>query len=415
MISNKQKQILAFRFTTYDALICDGSIRSGKTSFMAIAFIDDGMERFNGQRFGICGKTIGSAIKNVIEPLIKMRYINDKYSIRWRLNDKELIVRRGNTENIFEVFGGKDERSYTLIQGRTLAGVLLDEVALQPRSFVEQALARCSVDGSKLWFNCNPDSPNHWFYKEWVLQPKKHNAYHIHFELDDNPSLSQEIKDRYRSMYSGVFYRRYINGEWCQAEGLIYQLFADNESEYMIDEKDVPKLSYIEVGADVGGNKSNHAYCITGYTARRDEVYVLASLSYKATGTSVTDYRRRLTTFVDRIKDKYGFIDTIWVDNAEQAILNELDANMSYNVRGSIKDEIINRIRCTDILLSQHRLHIVKGENDDLCDGLRTAVWDEKHDNVPLDDGTYNRDIIDAFDYSFTPHIKALVRGEINE
>lgn len=222
-ISHKQKQIMAFPFTKYDALICDGAIRSGKTVFMMLSFIDDAMRRFSGQRFGICGKTVDSTVKNIITPYLGLTYAQEKYSLQWRRTDKLLVVSDGEKENLFEIFGGKDESSFMLIQGRTLAGVLLDEVALQPRSFVEQALARCSVEGSKLWFNCNPDSPEHWFYKEWICHPEKRNALHLHFQLEDNPALSQKIIDRYKALYDGVFYRRYILGEWCMAEGLIYQ------------------------------------------------------------------------------------------------------------------------------------------------------------------------------------------------
>ena len=157
-ISHKQKQIMAFPFTKYRALIADGAIRSGKTSFMMLAFVDDAMRRFNNQRFGICGKTVDSCVKNIIVPYLSMTYAQKKYRLSWRRSDKVLIVTDGRRQNFFEVFGGKDESSFMLIQGRTLAGILIDEVALQPKSFVEQALARCSVDGSKLWFNCNPDS-----------------------------------------------------------------------------------------------------------------------------------------------------------------------------------------------------------------------------------------------------------------
>lgn len=227
-ISHKQRQILAFPYTKYDALICDGAIRSGKTSFMICAFIDDAMRRFNRQRFGICGKTVDSTVKNIISPYMAMTLPREKYAISWKRTDKLLVVTRGDVENYFEVFGGKDESSFALIQGRTLAGVLFDEVALQPRSFVEQALARCSVTGSRLWFNCNPGPPTHWFYTEWILQPEKHNAIHLHFELRDNPALDEKIIERYETMYSGVFYDRYIRGLWVVAEGLIYPMFGDH-------------------------------------------------------------------------------------------------------------------------------------------------------------------------------------------
>ena len=227
-ISHKQRQILAFPYTKYDAMICDGAIRSGKTTFMICAFIDDAMRRFNRQRFGICGKTVDSTVKNIISPYMAMTLPREKYAINWKRTDKLLFVTRGDVENYFEVFGGKDESSFALIQGRTLAGVLFDEVALQPRSFVEQALARCSVTGSRLWFNCNPGPPTHWFYTEWILQPEKHNAIHLHFELRDNPALDEKIIERYETMYSGVFYDRYIRGLWVVAEGLIYPMFGDH-------------------------------------------------------------------------------------------------------------------------------------------------------------------------------------------
>lgn len=163
MISPKQKKILAFPYSKYDAIICDGAVRSGKTSIMTVAFIDWAMREFSGQRFGLCGKTVDSCSKNLVVPYLSMAYSKQKYILRWRRSDKILEVRRGAVTNYFEVFGGKDESSFALIQGRTLAGVLLDEVALMPRSFVEQALTRCSVDGAKLWFSCNPESPQHWF------------------------------------------------------------------------------------------------------------------------------------------------------------------------------------------------------------------------------------------------------------
>lgn len=411
MLSDKQKAILAFPYTRYTALICDGAVRSGKTSLMMVSFIDWAMESYNNVRFGICGKTVDSATKNMIAPYVGMTYAKQKYRLRWRRTDKLLEVKKGNVTNYFEVFGGKDESSFMLIQGRTLAGVLMDEVVLMPRSFVEQAMARCSINGARLWFNCNPGSPSHWFYEEWIKEAKARNALYLHFRMEDNPSLSEETLERYRNMYRGVFHKRYILGLWCAAEGLIYQQFAEDEQRYMIPREEVPKLSYIEIGADVGGNKSNHAYVAAGYTAGCDVMYVLKAWSYKATGVTVTQYRESLLRFADSIKEQYGFVDTIWPDCAEAAIINELDANSPYDIRGSIKGEIIDRVRCADILFSQDRIKLVEGECDDLCDGLRTAVWDEKHDDRPLDDGTYDRDIIDAFDYSMTPHIAQLVRG----
>lgn len=245
-ISKKQKQIMAFPFSSYDALICDGAIRSGKTVFMMLSFVDDAMRRYDGQRFGICGKTVDSAVKNIVAPYLELSYAKEKYNIQWRRSDKLLIVSRGNKKNVFEVFGGKDESSFVLIQGRTLAGVLLDEVALMPRSFVEQAVARCSVAGSKLWFNCNPDSPQHWFYTEWILNAKDRNALHLHFQLEDNPALDAAVVQRYKKLYTGVFYQRYILGQWVVAEGLVYDF-----TEASITDEQPPGAEYY-ISVDYG-------------------------------------------------------------------------------------------------------------------------------------------------------------------
>lgn len=268
-ISDKQRKIMAFPFTKYDALICDGAIRSGKTVFMMLAFIDDAMRRYNGQRFGICGKTVDSTVKNIIAPYLSLTYAKNKYRLQWKRTDKVLIVSNGERENVFEVFGGKDESSFMLIQGRTLAGVLLDEVALQPRSFVEQALARCSVTGSKLWFNCNPDSPQHWFYTEWIQQAKSRNALHLHFSLEDNPALDESIIQRYKSLYTGVFYQRYILGKWVLAEGLVYQFVEEN----ITDEQPSGAEYYISVDYGTLNPFSAGLWSVNGAKAVRIQEY----------------------------------------------------------------------------------------------------------------------------------------------
>lgn len=225
MISEKQKKILAFPYSKYDCLICDGAVRSGKTSIMMWAFVKWAMDNFNEMLFGICGKTVGSADKNIVRPFKSMSYAKQLYSIKWHRSDKILEVRRGRKTNYFELFGGKDESSYELIQGRTLAGVLLDEVVLMPKSFVEQAMTRCSVEGNRIWFSCNPGNSQHWFKREWIDCAEEKNALYLHFSMTDNPSLSQKILEDYKKRYSGVFYQRYIEGLWVAAEGLIYPNF----------------------------------------------------------------------------------------------------------------------------------------------------------------------------------------------
>lgn len=227
--SKKQRKVLNWWCDTspvkdYEGIIADGAIRSGKTVSMSLSFVLWAMSSFNGQNFAMCGKTIGSFRRNVLFWL-KLMLKSRGYQVTDHRADNLVIVTRGNVENNFYIFGGKDERSQDLIQGITLAGVFFDEVALMPESFVNQATGRCSVDGSKFWFNCNPDGPYHWFKVNWIDKRKEKKLLYLHFTMDDNLSLSEKIKARYRGMYTGVFYKRYIQGLWCMAEGIIYDMF----------------------------------------------------------------------------------------------------------------------------------------------------------------------------------------------
>jgi len=208
------------KYRDRDAIICDGSIRSGKTLAMTIGFVLWSMATFEGQTFAICGKTIESLRRNVIIPM--QAWLEGVFDIREKRSQNCVEITYGGTTNRYFLFGGRDESSYTLIQGMTLGGVMFDEVALMPRSFVEQALARCSVVGSRFWFNCNPENPAHWFHTEWILESEKKNALHLHFTMEDNCSLAPEVRQRYENLYSGVFHDRYIKGLWRIAEGLIY-------------------------------------------------------------------------------------------------------------------------------------------------------------------------------------------------
>ena len=191
---------------------------------MGMGFFLWAMVSFRDQRFGVCGKTIGSLRRNVLSEILPRL---QKLGATWkeRRSENLLIVKFHGRENRFYVFGGRDESSASLIQGITFAGILLDEVALMPQSFVEQACARCSVTGSRLWFNCNPAGPTHWFYKTWIQEAEQRNCLRLHFTMEDNPSLSPEIKERYERLYTGVFYRRFILGQWAQAEGRVYDFF----------------------------------------------------------------------------------------------------------------------------------------------------------------------------------------------
>lgn len=220
----------------YDAVICDGAVRSGKTFSLSLSFVMWGMLSFHNASLGLCGKTIGALRRNVIVPLLPcLKELG--FSVEDNLSRNRLIIRYHGRENYFYLFSGKDEGSAALVQGITLSGVLFDEVALMPRSFVEQALARCSVQGSRFFFNCNPEYPSHWFYREWICRRDEKNALYIHFSMKDNPSLSAKMLMRYEKLYSGAFYKRFVEGEWVSVSGAVYP-FMDDSSMFVPAPKD---------------------------------------------------------------------------------------------------------------------------------------------------------------------------------
>ena len=326
-ISEKQKSILAFPYSPYDALICDGAVRSGKTSIMVVAFIDWAMREFSGQRFGICGKTVKSATENMITPYIAMYYAKKRYTLRWRSSKQILEVRRGRKVNYFEVFGGRDESSFALIHGRTLAGVLLDEVVLMPESFVEQALARCSVEGSRAWFSCNPGPPSHWFKENWIDRREEHNALRLHFTLDDNPSLSEKKKEQYRRDFTGVFYDRYVLGLWVAAEGLVYPMFS---KKFHVLKEPVETDGAYYVSSDYGIQNPNV------WLLWRKEKGKKRWICLKEDYYSGRDERRQLTDgeLVDRLDEMLGGIkvERVIIDPSAASMISQL-RRRGYNTR----------------------------------------------------------------------------------
>ncbi|HIT02507.1 MAG TPA: PBSX family phage terminase large subunit [Candidatus Enterenecus merdae] len=370
MFSEKQLKILAFPYTHYDALICDGAVRSGKTSVMSLSFVRWAMECFDGCAFAFCSKSVGAAERNIVTPLLQVAYLKRRYRMQYNRGDHVLTIRRGQRENRIYLFGGKDESSYTLIQGVTLAGVLLDEVALMPRSFVEQALARCSVTGSKLWFNCNPENPRHWFRQEWILKAREHNALHLHFTMEDNPGLTDAIRQRYKSMYAGIFYSRYILGQWVMSEGLIYDMFDLAENVYRADIPRLPHSARRTIACDYG--TTNPTVFLDIYDDG-DRIYVDREYRW--------DSRKELRQKTDReyADDFMQFLDGRWctvlVDPSAASFIAELRSRGVYVVEAD--NNVLDGIRHTGTLLANRTLQI-----HDTCvgliDELGTYMWDDK-------------------------------------
>lgn len=390
MISEKQQKIMAFPYSKYDALICDGAVRSGKTSIMMWSFVRWAMESFNGQRFGVCGRTVDSCTKNIIVPFTAMGLAKEKYMIRWRRGDKVMEVRRGAVTNYFEVFGGKDEASYTLIQGRTLAGILLDEVVLMPRSFVEQALTRCSVDGAKLWFSCNPGSPQHWFYTEWIQRHEARNTLYLHFEMTDNPGLSQKTLERYQAMFSGVFYDRYIRGLWVLAEGLIYPMFGEG---CLVDNPPQGGQYYISCDYGTLNPFSAGLWCWDGKTATRVAEYYYSGRKEQRHKTDEDYY----TALEQMAGDKP--VQAVIVDPSAASFIEVIRRHKRFPVRKA-KNDVLAGINTTARFLQDGTIKIHRSCSACIREfGLYR--WDEKTEtDRPVKENDHAMDDIRYFAYT---------------
>lgn len=360
------------KFKDRDALVCDGSVRSGKSVSMAVGFVLWAMTAFDKQKLAICGKTIGSLRRNIILSL--RDWLPMDFQIIEKRAENKIVITINGRSNSFFLFGGTDESSYMLIQGMTLAGVLFDEVALMPRSFVEQAMARCSVPGSKFWFNCNPEGPLHWFYQEWVLKCKERNALHLHFTMADNLALAPEIRKRYEGMYSGVFYRRYIQGEWCKAEGLVYAIF--NKEWHVTDklpEYDRHKAArfqyYISIDYGTLNPFSAGLWCVyDGVAYRMREFY-----HNGRTGGMKTD--SEYYAAIERLAGDLP-IERIIIDPSAASMITEIQRRGKYAV-AKARNDVLPGISYTAALLQAGRMKI----GSSCVDAIREFglyAWDEK-------------------------------------
>ena len=342
---------------------------------MSIGFILWSCSCFNGKTFAICGKTIESLRRNVITQLPTL--FEGLCKITERKSENLMVVSLDGRVNKYYLFGGKDEGSAALIQGMTLAGVMFDEVALMPRSFVEQALARCSVEGSKFWFNCNPDSPEHWFYKEWIQKHKEKNALYLHFTMKDNNSLSEKVKKRYENMYSGVFYDRFIRGLWVVAEGLVYPRFskADNVTE------DIPESGTYYISIDYGTLNPFSAglWCVSDGKAVRIKEYYHSGRDTKRQLTD-EEYHAELEKLI-QYTDSEGVlqereIDRVVIDPSAASFIACIRRHGKFRVKHAV-NAVVDGIRNVTSMLNGQRLFIHSSCKDSIKEfGLYS--WDDK-------------------------------------
>ena len=385
-LSAKQKLTMNWwgvpEYSSYDAVICDGAVRSGKTLSMSLGFVLWASASFDGGAFAICGKTVTSLRRNVITPLLPMLRDYGFTCIEKVSRSYIDLTFLGHT-NRFYLFGGRDEGSAALIQGMTLSGVFLDEAALMPRSFVEQALARCSVSGSKMWFNCNPDNPAHWFYTEWIKKAEEKHALYIHFTMDDNPSLSDALKQRYKRLYSGAFYDRFVLGKWTASQGVVYPMFSEKKHVYSGDvecERFVISCDYGTVNPSSFGlwGLSN------GVWYRLSEYYY----SSKREGVSRTDEEHYAA--LEKLAGDRD-ISKVIVDPSAASFIECIRRHGRYRVVKADND-VITGIRNVSTALSENRLRFHESCRDIIRE-FHLYTWNEKTGtDVPVKENDHAMD-----------------------
>lgn len=371
--SKKQKQVLTWWLSNspvhdQDGIIADGAIRSGKTLCMSLSFVMWAMECFDGQNLAMCGKTIGSFRRNVLFWL-KLMLRSRGYKVEDHRADNLVVVTRRGIENYFYIFGGKDERSQDLIQGITLAGVFFDEVALMPESFVNQATGRCSVDGSKFWFNCNPDGPYHWFKANWIDRAEEKKLVYLHFTMEDNLSLTERIKARYRSMYSGVFYKRYILGLWAVAEGVIFDMF-DAAKHVTQDLPETAGSRYVSI--DYGTQNATVFLLweknLKGQWICSKEYYYSGRVeSNQKTDSEYADDLEEFTNGLD--------IEKVIVDPAAASFIAELKKR-GFRIKKA-KNDVLDGIRFVGTMLNLDTLLFSEDCRETIKE-FSSYIWDEK-------------------------------------
>lgn len=388
-----------------DYVIADGAIRSGKTIACIIGFLTWSQEMFEGQSFILAGKTMGALKKNVVRPMLQ---ILEAWGWPYTYIRSGTDARIEIGSNSYYLYGANTEASQDALQGLTAAGAYLDEAALFPQSFIDQAIGRCSVDGWKVWMNCNPEGPHAYIKEEFIDKAKKKRVYRLHFMMDDNLTLSPKRKKAYYRAWphGSVFYKRFILGMWVAADGLIYQQFAENVRDYLVDGKWLKdnQIIYAVIGVDFGGTKSAHSFTLTGFTRGYKQVVVLDEY-YCKKRINPKQLQDDFIDFVRRAKAKYRVMEA-YCDSAEQTLISGLEAacieaHVAIDIKNAIKGPINDRIAFYNSLIAQNRWKVMK-HCKHIIEAFENAVYDDSKKNmdVRLDDGLMNVDSLDSTEYS---------------
>lgn len=406
MLTKKQQEFLVANDSRLNFLI--GSVRSGKTYISAMKFsLFVVAVAPKEQEFLFVGKTLTTLKRNVLNLILSFVGRNN---FRYSIAKKEGVL----FGHKIHLEGANDETSEQKIRGMTLAGAYCDEITLYPQSFVQMLLSRLSVPNAKLYATCNPDSPSH-FIKTEYIDNEELNKSVWNFLLTDNTFLPKEYVESITKEYSGVFYNRFILGQWVRAEGVIYTLFADDPSAFLLPvDQSYDDIIKINIGVDFGGSRSATSFVCTGFTRGLRNVIILESERHpeELTPDGLNDI---FVEFAEKCLNKYGKPIDVYADSSEQVLIRgirtaALKKRLKVMVHNARKMPIIERILIVNKLIGLGRFWVNR-HCVDVTKALQDAVWDENKDNERLDDFSSDIDTLDAMEYSIEPHFNELSRS----
>lgn len=390
--------------------ILEGAVRSGKTWISLIIFALWVATMPPDATFLMVAKTLTSLKRNCLELL---QSLVGEANFEYNISQKQgtLFGRTVYLEGV------NDVRAEGKIRGMTLSGAYCDEATLFTEDFFTMLLSRLSRPGAKMFASTNPDNPSHFLKRKYIDRADELGALVVKFTILDNKALDPEYVESLKREYTGLYYKRFILGEWCAAEGVCYPQFAERPEDYIVDE--LPEdARFISIGIDWGGNRSLTTFVASAIHGDFEALTVIKD--YHIAGRKGEIDSNRVNTefvrFVQTIRAEYPDIPVryVFADSAEQYLIAGLRkeiAKLSLQVGDSQKFPIVQRIICANSLMNTGRMKVMR-ECTLVQDGLRGAVWDakaaEKGKDERLDDFTSDIDVLDAAEYSFERFIPKL-------
>lgn len=374
--------------------LLEGSVRSGKTWISLILWAFWIADRPTDYAYLMSAKTLQTLKRNC---LMLLQELVGEDNFKYSLSTKEgrLFGRKILLE------GANDAKSENKIRGMTLGGAYCDELTLFPKDFFSMLLSRLSVKGAKLIATTNPDVPTHWLKKEYIDNAKV-DMLVLRFLIDDNTTLPEEYVREIKKEYTGVYFERFICGNWVAAEGVIYPLFADNPSRYIVDT--LPEdLMFVTIGGDFGGNGSAHTLNATGFTKGFQSVVTLDEYYRKET-ISPYELENDFCNFIEGVCRRWKCTE-IYLDSAEQILIKGVRLaaqrrKLRVNIHNARKGSINNRILFYNRLIAADRYKIMSHCKHTI-EAFQTAIWKPNvTTEIRLDDGSINIDSLDAQEYS---------------